>query len=199
MRYNHNISNNAYSGLNSLRGGLKHSYWGGSSLLDATTFQSESGKPSCNYTASPNMQSGYQDTLAMGSLFFSYADGECIAAPIYFFFAFNTTHLKDTSQKLNLDKLTRVAKKYSLSVRVTDVADSSTGTSSVNDSSSISRACFVSATRSERRTSWRLTCTGTSRRRTYTLRSSPSSRESASAGKGRSRRRSDTARSRPAP
>ena len=44
------ISNNAYSGLNSLRGGLKHSYWSGSSLLDTTTFQSESGKPSCNYT-----------------------------------------------------------------------------------------------------------------------------------------------------
>ena len=43
------ISNNAYSGLNSLRGGLKHSYWSGSSLLDTTTFQSESGKPSCKY------------------------------------------------------------------------------------------------------------------------------------------------------
>lgn len=54
-------------------------------------------------------------------------------------------HLKDTSQKLNLDKLTRVAKKYSLPVRVTDVADSSTGTSSVNDSLSISRACLVTA------------------------------------------------------
>ena len=35
--------------------------------------------------------------------------------------------------------------------------------------------------------------------RTYTSRSSPSSRESASAAKGRSRRRSDTARSRPTP
>ena len=46
------ISNNAYSGLNSLRGGLKHSYWSGSSLLDTTTFQSESGKPSCNYLSS---------------------------------------------------------------------------------------------------------------------------------------------------
>ena len=62
--------NDIYSDLNSLRGRLKHSYWGGSSLLDTTTFQSESGKPSCNYTASQNMQSGYQDTLAMGSTVF---------------------------------------------------------------------------------------------------------------------------------
>ena len=56
------ISNNAYSGLNSLRGGLKHSYWSGSSLLE-----SESGKPSCNYTISRNMQFGFQDTLSMDS------------------------------------------------------------------------------------------------------------------------------------
>ena len=54
-------------------------------------------------------------------------------------------------------------------------------------------------TRSERRTSWWRTCIGTRKRRTYTLRSFPSSRESASAGKGRNRRRSDTVRSRPIP
>ena len=91
------ISNNAYSGLNSLRGGLKHSYWSGSSLLDTTTFQSESGKPSCNYTISRN----------------------------------------------NFNELARVTKKYSLSVRVTGAADSSTGTSGINDSLNISRACLV--------------------------------------------------------
>lgn len=50
-----------------------------------------------------------------------------------------------------------------------------------------------------RRTSWRRTCIGTRKRRTYTLHSSPSSRESESAGKGRSGRRSDTARNRPTP
>ncbi|MCR1857370.1 OmpA family protein, partial [Phocaeicola vulgatus] len=73
------------------------------------------------------------------------ADGECIGTPIYFFFALNTTHLTDTSQRLNLDELARVAKKYSLSVRVTGAADSSTGTSSINDSLSISRAGFITA------------------------------------------------------
>ena len=83
------ISNNAYSGLNSLRGGLKHSYWSGSSLLDTTTFQSESGKPSCNYTISRNMQFGRTPFLWI-PMFFSYADGECIGTPIYFFFASNT-------------------------------------------------------------------------------------------------------------
>ena len=72
------------------------------------------------------MQSAHQDTLAMDSTVLSYADGECIGTPIYFFFALNTTHLTDTSQRLNLDELARVAKKYSLSVRVTGVADSST-------------------------------------------------------------------------
>ena len=58
----------------------------------------------------------------MDSTVLSYADGECIGTPIYFFFALNTTHLTDTSQRLNLDELARVAKKYSLSVRVTAVS-----------------------------------------------------------------------------
>lgn len=137
------ISNNAYSGLNSLRGGLKHSYWSGSSLLDTTTFQSESGKPSCNYTISRNMQFGFQDTLSMDSNVFSYADGECIGTPILFLFCFQYGVLKDTSQRLNFNELARVTKKYSLSVRVTGAADSSTGTSGINDSLNISRACLV--------------------------------------------------------
>lgn len=134
-----------YSGLNSLRARLKHSYWDGSSPLDTTILQTENGKPSYNYPASRNVQSAHQDTLAMDSTVLSYADGECIGTPIYFFFALNTTHLTDTSQRLNLDELARVAKKYSLSVRVTGAADSSTGTSSINDSLSISRAGFITA------------------------------------------------------
>ena len=36
------------------------------------------------------MQFGFQDTLSMDSNVFSYADGECIGTPIYFFFASNT-------------------------------------------------------------------------------------------------------------
>ena len=58
---------NNYSGLNSLRARLKHSYWDGSSPLDTTILQTENGKPSYNYTASRNVQSSHQDTLAMDS------------------------------------------------------------------------------------------------------------------------------------
>ena len=49
----------------------------------------------------------------------------------------------DTTQRLNFNELARVTKKYSLSVRVTGAADSSTGTSGINDSLNISRACLV--------------------------------------------------------
>ena len=84
------ISNNAYSGLNSLRGGLKQSYWSGSSLLDTTTFQSESGKPSCNYTIPEICSLAFRTPFLWIPMFFSYADGECIGTPIYFFFASNT-------------------------------------------------------------------------------------------------------------
>ena len=48
---------NNYSGLNSLRARLKHSYWDGSSPLDTTILQTENGKPSYNYTACRNVQS----------------------------------------------------------------------------------------------------------------------------------------------
>ncbi|KAB4999942.1 hypothetical protein GAC71_21510, partial [Bacteroides thetaiotaomicron] len=46
-----------------------------------------------------------------------------------FLFCFQYGVLKDTSQRLNFNELARVTKKYSLSVRVTGAADSSTGTS----------------------------------------------------------------------
>lgn len=85
------ISNNAYSGLNSLRGGLKHSYWSGSSLLDTTTFQSESWKAISNYTISLKYAVWLSGSPFLWiPIFFSYADGECIGTPIYFFFASNT-------------------------------------------------------------------------------------------------------------
>lgn len=58
-------------------------------------------------------------------------------------FCFQYGVLKDTSQRLNFNELARVTKKYSLSVRVTGAADSSTGTSGINDSLNISRACLV--------------------------------------------------------
>lgn len=126
---------NNYSGLNSLRARLKNRHWNGKSPLDETAsrFDNES------------RLSERQDTLSTDSTTFLYAGGECIGAPVYFFFSLNTARLTDASQMLNLDELVRVANKYGLSVRVTGAADSSTGTSRINDSLSQSRAGFIAA------------------------------------------------------
>lgn len=126
---------NNYSGLNSLRARLKNRHWNGKSPLNETAsrFDNES------------RLSERQDTLSTDSTTFLYAGGECIGAPVYFFFSLNTARLTDASQMLNLDELARVANKYDLSVRVTGAADSSTGTSRINDSLSQSRAGFIAA------------------------------------------------------
>lgn len=131
---------NNYSGLNSLRARLKNRHWNGKSPLDETAsgFDNES------------RLSERQDTLASDSTTFLYAGGECIGAPVYFFFSLNTARLTDASQKLNLDELARVANKYGLSVRVTGAADSSTGTTRINDSLSQSRADFITAALEQR-------------------------------------------------
>ncbi len=83
-------------------------------------------------------QGNAQDTLSLTS-------SVAVGVPVYFFFNLNTVSLTDASQMLNLDELARVAKKYNLSVRVTGAADSSTGTPSINDSLSTSRAEFIAA------------------------------------------------------
>lgn len=131
---------NNYSGLNSLRARLKNRHWNGKSPLDEATsgFDYES------------RLSERQDTLTLDSTTFLYGGGECIGAPVYFFFSLNTARLTDASQKLNLDELARVANKYGLSVRVTGAADSSTGTTRINDSLSQSRADFITAALGQR-------------------------------------------------
>lgn len=126
---------NNYSGLNSLRARLKNRHWNGKSPIDTTAVQS--GDESRAFER--------QDAHTTDSTTSIYADGECIGAPVYFFFSLNTVRLTDVSQKLNLDELARVANKYSLSVRVTGAADSATGTSGINDSLSVSRAAFIAA------------------------------------------------------
>ena len=136
---------NNYSGLNSLRARLKHRHWNGTSPLDTTGFQSANERRSYSYPAFRGMPSGHGGILAADSTAFRYAGGECIGAPVYFFFSLNTSSLTDASQMLNLDELARVARKYGLSVRVTGAADSSTGTSAVNHSLSVSRAEFIAA------------------------------------------------------
>lgn len=134
---------NNYSGLNSLRARLKHRHWDGTSPLDSTILQSGNESSVCKHSLSRRMPSGQQDSLSTDSTAFLYADSECIGSPVYFFFSLNTAHLTDVSQMLNLDELARVAKKYGLSIRVTGAADSSTGTSGINESLSVLRAGFI--------------------------------------------------------
>lgn len=126
---------NNYSGLNSLRARLKNRHWNGKFPIDTSAVQS--GDESRAFER--------QDAHTTDSTTSIYAGGECIGAPVYFFFSLNTVRLTDVSQKLNLDELARVANKYSLSVRVTGAADSATGTSGINDSLSVSRAAFIAA------------------------------------------------------
>lgn len=125
---------NNYSGLNSLRARLKNRHWDGEYPTGTTAVHSDDEKRA----------SERKDICATDSTTF-YADGECIVAPVYFFFNLNTAHLTDASQMLNLDELARVANKYGLSVRVMGAADSSTGTPDINDSLSVSRAAFIAA------------------------------------------------------
>lgn len=146
---------NNYSGLNSLRARLKHRYWDGTSPLDTTALPSGNGNGIENGNGNGNRIDGYPpfraalfvhgESLAADSTALMYVGGECIGAPVYFFFSLNTARLTDASQMLNLDELARVARKYNLSVRVTGAADSATGTPAVNDSLSTARAAFIAA------------------------------------------------------
>ncbi len=86
----------------------------------------------------------HSDTISTAGYFALMQHGEeCIGSPLYFFFDLNTTHLTDTLQKVNLDALAHVAKKYGLSVTVTGAADSATGTASINKRLSVSRADYI--------------------------------------------------------
>ncbi|MCE8780462.1 OmpA family protein [Bacteroides thetaiotaomicron] len=134
---------NNYSGLNSLRARLKYRHWDGTSPLDTTALQSRNGNLIYSYPSSRGALSEHDNPLATDSTTFMYVGGECVGAPVYFFFSLNTARLTDASQMLNLDGLARVAKKYNLSVKITGAADSSTGTPAINDSLSTARAEFV--------------------------------------------------------
>lgn len=90
------------------------------------------------------MTVNYSDTISAAGYFALMQHGdECIGSPVYFFFDLNTAHLTDSLQKVNLDALAHVAKKYGLSVKVTGAADSATGTASINNALSTARADYI--------------------------------------------------------
>ncbi len=70
-------------------------------------------------------------------------DGECLGAPIYFFFNLGTAELVDKSQTVNLNEIARIAIKYGLNIEITGAADSLTGTEEINDSLGHSRAAYI--------------------------------------------------------
>ena len=70
-------------------------------------------------------------------------NGECLGAPIYFFFNLGTAELVDKSQTVNLNEIARIAIKYGLNIEVTGAADSLTGTEEINDTLGHSRADYI--------------------------------------------------------
>ena len=144
---------NNYSGLNSLRARLKNRHWDGNSPLitetDSDSIQGVKTDSICksahdSVSGARNEAVNHSDTISAAGYFALMQHGEeCIGSPVYFFFDLNTAHLTDTLQKVNLDALAHVAKKYGLSVKVTGAADSATGTTSINNALSAARADYI--------------------------------------------------------
>ena len=140
---------NNYSGLNSLRARLKNKHWNGKSPLEGQAPNGNGRADSLQHwpDSVPGLGTGQFENLPDSTLA-DYAvrmqsGRECIGAPIFFCFELGTSHLTDPSQLVNLDELARVAKKYGLSVSVIGAADSMTGTVSVNNALSVSRAGYI--------------------------------------------------------
>lgn len=73
-----------------------------------------------------------------------------VGSPIFFFFNLASTSLTDKSQLINLDAISKLAKEWQLTVRVTGAADSATGSADGNVSLSQSRADYISKLLQER-------------------------------------------------
>lgn len=142
---------NNYSGLNSLRARLKNRHWDGKTPLKGQSPNGNSQTDSLLHRPDsiPDLGKGQPgvlpDSTLTGYVAWTQSDNECIGAPIFFFFELGTSRLTDASQLVNLDELTRVAKKYGLHVRVTGAADSATGTTDINNALSVSRADYIAS------------------------------------------------------
>jgi outer membrane protein OmpA-like peptidoglycan-associated protein len=72
-----------------------------------------------------------------------YGDGECIGAPILFFFDLGTSELVNDAQLVNLDEIARVAIKHGLKIDIAGAADSETGNEQINDYLGTARAEYI--------------------------------------------------------
>lgn len=131
-KWKRNYPKNDYSGLNSLRARMRNRGKNSDCSVPAD---------SADYA---DLNGSSRDVISDSTYIAMIQSGKrCIGAPVYFFFKLGTVNLTDASQKLNLDELARVAKKYGLSIRVTGAADSATGSTDINDALSESRADFI--------------------------------------------------------
>lgn len=122
---------NDYSGLNSLRARLRDKNGNNQkSKVVEPAYCTENSD-----STSEESDDGYLSIIQSGKA--------CIGAPIYFFFELGSDRLLNKSQLVNLDEVARIAKKYGLTVKVIGAADSATGSETINDNLSRSRAEYI--------------------------------------------------------
>jgi outer membrane protein OmpA-like peptidoglycan-associated protein len=120
---------NDYSGLNSLRKRLSGEKNGNKNA------NKNGGKKSSETSKSSKMANG-SDNIHL-------EDGDCLGAPIFFFFELGTSDLVDNSQLVNLNEIARIAIKYGLKIDVAGAADSITGTEEINDNLGVARSQYI--------------------------------------------------------
>jgi outer membrane protein OmpA-like peptidoglycan-associated protein len=120
---------NDYSGLNSLRKRLSGEKNGNKNA------NKNGGKKSSASSKQSNSSNSF-DNIHL-------EDGDCLGAPIFFFFELGTSDLVDNSQLVNLNEIARIAIKYGLKIDVVGAADSMTGTEEINDNLGVARSQYI--------------------------------------------------------
>ena len=132
---------NDYSGLNSLRKRLREGHNSSLSSSGKRDKSKEHSKQKGHATDSVSLANrpadleGYLSEIA--------SEGDCIGAPIFFFFELGTRNLVDASQVVNLNEIARISRKYGLLIEVTGAADSLTGTEEINSNLGVARANYI--------------------------------------------------------
>ena len=130
---------NNYSGLNSLRARLKHRQWDGSTPLIKSSSVITNENRICNDSTLTSSLVNRNDELLENIV-----EGQIVGAPIFFFFDLGSSTFRDETQMLNVRELARVATKHNLHITLIGAADSSTGTTVINDALSKKRADYIS-------------------------------------------------------
>lgn len=127
------IENNANRKNN--HGGTSTGFGGDSGFDDDKFLGDEAGKH--------DSDNDFDETFGNDYIAEILSEGECIGAPIYFFFQLGKTQLVDVSQLANLDEIARIANKYGLVVEIEGAADAATGTEAINTNLGNDRAQYI--------------------------------------------------------